>query len=341
MAQSPLIKFEDYFGIPAISFRSVGLNPYFDYKERTSTVRKCLNFVLFHFCFWLLVVSTILELVFCCTVFSEEGRLMDFCRAMSCALFDTMAIEEFLLIWWSGHRFTDFILQLEQMFPVDRETQDKYAIAKQAGDTQKLLKSFATIYTVCIFIWVVGTPLMDILLCNFQGTVYVFELPFKMWSPWDLNQTVPFYIALLMQFDTIYASVIMTLALNTFFVSIMAHIGLQFDMLSQNIRDLQPNDGQGLLKIIHLHIRLIEVGRHFSQLLSRTVFFNHLLSSVSICCALFQVLTSDIGEIFRFIFVLIVVLLQTINMSFVGNLLSDYVGQLFYCGLVGLPVFSY
>lgn len=319
------IKFKDYFGIPASSFRSVGLNPYFDHKERTSTVRKCLNFVQFHFCFWLLVVSTILELVFCGTVFSEDGRLMDFCRALSCALFDAMAIEEFLLIWWSGNKFTDFILQLEQMFPIDRETQEKYAIAKQAEDTQKMLRSLATIYTVCIFIWVVGTPLIDVLLCHLQGTVYVLELPFKMWSPWDLNETIPFYVALIMQFDTIYASVMITLALNTFFVSIMAHIGLQFDMLSQNIRDLQRNDAEGLLRIIHLHIRLIEVAKHFSQLLSRTVFFNHLLSSVSLCCALFQVLTSDVGEIFRFIFVLIIVLLQTFNMSFVGNLLSDNV----------------
>lgn len=329
MAEAPVVKFESYFGIAATSFRSLGLNPYFECKEETPKVRQWINFVHFHFCFWVLVVSTIFELIFCCTVFGEKELLMDFCRSISCAIFDIMGIEEYLLMWLSGYKFNEFILQLEQMFPNDRETQERYGVAKQAEDTIRLLRTLSMVYFLCIFIWVVGSPVYDILIAYYSETTYIFELPFKMWFPYDLTEPLWFYVALVMQFDTIYASVMMILAINSLFVSIIAQIGLQFDMLAQNFRELAPNDTRGLVRLTVFHNHLIDICQQFSGLLSRTVFLNHLLSSLALCFGLFQVLTSDTSEIFRFVVYLVCVLIQTFNMSFVGDQLIEHVRKRF------------
>lgn len=327
MTQSRLIKYEDYFELTARNFRSLGLNPYFECKKENSKSRKWLNFIHFHICFWLLLITTTLELIFCCTILGREGFLLDFCRTFSCALFDIMGVEEMILMWLSGNKFNEFILQLEQIFPNDRETQQKYEIALHEQNTRKILKALIKYFLFCIFIWVVGSPTFDIVLCYIEDTRYVFELPFKMWFPWDLQNPVAFYVALFMQLDTIYASVMIMLAANTFFVSIMSQIALQFDMLAQNIRELQPNDTRGIIKITLTHIRLIEVSQQFSHLISRTVFLNHILSSMALCCGVFQVITSEASEIFRFIVYLLCVLLQTFNMSYIGDLLIQQVSM--------------
>lgn len=99
-------------------------------------------------------------------------------------------------------------------------------------------------------------------------------------------------------------------------------------MLSQNIRDLPPNDEKGIIKLIVSHIRLIEISQQFAQLLSRTVFLNHILSSMALCLGLFECVTSDTSEIFRFIVYLLCVLVQTFNMSFIGDKLIQDVSRL-------------
>lgn len=115
-------------------------------------------------------------------------------------------------------------------------------------------------------------------------------------------------------------------------ISIMSQITLQFDMLAQNIRELQPNDMQGIIKITLMHIRLIEVSQQFARLISRTVFLNHILSSMGCSIGLFQVvITEDMGEKFRFIVYLLCVLLQTFNMSFIGDLLIEHVSVFISC----------
>lgn len=325
--QKPLIQFEDYFKTPAISFRILGLNPYFECKIRTTTLRKWFNFFLFHVCFWVLVLSTILELIFVITIAGDKAQIMEFVRALSCILFDVMGIEELLLIWLNGQKFNEFILQLEEVFPKDRKTQEKYAIHKHAKDTKLLLKNLTTVFMVCIFIWMAGSPVYDVVVSAIYDTPYVFELPFKMWSPVDLDQPLAFNIALLMQFDTIYASVLIILAVNTFMVSIVSQISLQFDMLAQNFRELPPNDTQGVIKLITTHIRLIEICKKFAELVSRTVFIVHFLSSLAICCGLFQMLQTDTSEIFRFLIFLICVLIQTFNVSYIGDVLIQHVSD--------------
>lgn len=331
MEQSHLVKYEDYFELTAANFRSLGLNPYFECKGKTSMSRKWLNFLHFHICFWTLLITTSLELFFCCTIVGREGQLLDFCRSFSCTLFDIMGIEEMILMW-SGNKFNEFILNLEQMFPIDRETQEKYKIAQHHQATIKILKMLTNLFFLCIFIWVVGSPTYDIVLCYIQNTRYVLDLPFQMWFPWDMDHPVAFYFALFMQLETIYASVMIILALNTLMISIMSQITLQFDMLAQNIKELQPNDLQGIIKITLMHIRLIEVSQQFARLISRTVFLNHILSSMGCSIGLFQVvITEDMGEKFRFIVYLLCVLLQTFNMSFIGDLLIEHVSVFISC----------
>lgn len=323
--EEQLIKFEDYFKISSGVFKSVGLNPNFNSKEPLSNTKNWLLFILFHVCFWVLVVTTILELIFVLTVAGDKDQLMDFCRAISCALFDVMGIEEMVLIWMSGNKFKAFILQLEEMFPNDPETQRKYNIRKHAQDTKMVVKNLTSVFVFCIVVWLVGSPCYDALVSHFTGSAYVFDLPFKMWAPVDLDDPVAFNTALFMQFDTIYASVMTILAVNTLFLSIVAQICLQFDMLSQNIRELPPNDEEGVIKLTLMHIRLIDISQQFAELISRTVFVNHILSSIALCCGLFQVVTSETSEIFRFVIYLICVLIQTFNMSYIGDRLIQHV----------------
>lgn len=328
-SKNRLIKFEDYFKTPSFSFSCIGLNPYFECKRPTTNIRKWINFVHFHLCFWLLFICTVCELIFAATVAGDKERLLDFCRALSCALFDIMGIELLLLMWISGFKFNEFILQLEDLFPNDYETQDKYFIFKHYKETQMVLQNLTNVFVICIFIWVVGSPCYDVLISYIDDTPYVFELPFKMWSPIRLDTPISFYVALFMQFDTIYASVLAILAVNTFFVSIVGLISLQFNMLAQNIREIPPNDQSRAIQLTRVHNRLIEISKQFSQLISRTEFVNHILSSIALCCALFQVVSSEPSEIFRFLIFIICVLIQTFTMSYIGDVLIQHVRNIY------------
>lgn len=319
MTKDRLIKFGDYFETASYGFTFIGLNPYFECKNKTSESRKLFNFILFHFCFWLSALTTLLEIGFFLSIMGDKEQLMEFCKTVSCALYDTIAVEQMLLMWLAGKKFNEFILRLEEMFPNDKVTQERYQVQQQAEDTKGLMKKVFTAFIFCFFIWVVGSPAYDILLCYYTDTKYVLELPFKILSPWDLDDPIPYYVALFLEFITMYSSVMIVVSVNMFFVSIVAQIRLQFEMLAQNIRDLTANDYQGLNSIIRQHIRLIDICGQFAELISRTVFVNQMLSSVALCCALFQVVSSTSSEIFRFLVYLMVVTIQTFNMSFVGD----------------------
>lgn len=321
---SKTIKFEDYFGIASTTFKSIGLNPYFESKRPTPKRRRWLNTILFQICFWVLTGCTSLEVVFSATVANKE-QLIDFCRAYACVMFGVMSIEEMLLIWMEGDKFDEFILQLEDIFPNDLETQEKYDIHKHLRDTKVVLKNLTTVFLTCIFIWVAGGPSYDFAINYINGTRYVFELPFKMWSPFDLTQRIVFEIVLFLECITVYGSVLVILAVNTLFVSIVAQINLQFDMLAQNLRDLEPNDKEGVIRIILMHNRLIVISQKFSQLISRTVFINNITSSMAICCGLFIVVTSSTSDAVRYFMLVLCVLVQTFNLSYIGDSLIQHV----------------
>lgn len=330
MAQDhTLIKFSDYFETAGYSFRAIGLNPYLECKEETSNARKLFNSALFHFCFWLSALTTFLEIAFFMSILGDMDQLMEFCKTVSCALYDTIAVEQMVLMWLSGKKFNHFISQLEAMFPNDRKTQERYAVHKQAKDTKRLMKNVFTAFIFCFFIWVVGSPAYDILLCYFTNKKYVLELPFKIFSyPWNLDDPIPYCVAMFLEFITMYSSVMIVVSVNMFFVSIVAHIRLQFEMLAQNIRDLTPNDYDGLNQAIRQHIRLIDVCGQFAKLISRTVFVNQMLSSLALCCALFQVVSTTSSEIFRFLVYMMVTTIQTFNMSIVGDSIMQNVSQI-------------
>lgn len=282
--QEPVqIQFGHYFEVAHYSFRQLGLNPYFECKQKTSKIRKFCNNVLFHFCFWLTALTTLLEIMFFMSILGDKDQLKEFAKTVSCALYDSIAVEQMFLIWTSGQKFNEFILNLEDMFPTDRETQERYAIKKQASDTKLLMKNLLFAFCFCFFIWVVGSPSYDVLLCYLTDTEYALELPFKIWSPWGLDDPIPYKVAMFLEFITMYSSVFIVVSVNMFFVSIVAQIRLQFDMLAQNIRDLRPNDMQGLSCAIRQHIRLIDICGQFAKLISRTVFVNQMLGSGALC----------------------------------------------------------
>lgn len=323
MAEGKLIHFEDFFRLTSSTFKTLGLNPYFDSKHSSSRLQKFLNQGWFHFCFWLLALTVYLEAAYLVSVFGDMSLYMHFCKTISCFPFDLMGLEQMILIWSSASKIDAFILQLEEMFPRDLGTQQLYRVQRQAKDTILTLRTILSSFLLCLFTWLVITPTYDVLVCYFTATPYVLELPFMIWSPSGLEETTPFYIALFLESVTMYASVMIIASVIMLYVSIVSQIGLQFEILAQNIRNLRADDLEGLGKITQQHMRLIDISQQFAGLISRTVFFNHLLSTLGICISLFQINLTD--ETFRYVVYLLTVFTQTFSLSSVGDSIMQQV----------------
>lgn len=329
MAEQPskLVQFDDYFLIPGLSFRAVGLNPYFENKVQRTKTQKLFTRLLFHVCFWILLVCQIMQAVFLFSIAGDMSRFLEFCRSFSCNLFNLLGLEKMLFIVFDGEKFDTFVNLLEAMFPSDLDTQRKYKIDQHLVAIIAVIRKLTAVFLLCIFVWVVGSPTIEIIICYYTNTKWVLELPFDMLTPWSPENPLLFVITFGLEFVTMYTTLMIILAVNIFLTAIVTQISLQFDMLAQNIRELPPNDVQGLNKLVETHIRLIEIGTVFSQLISRTAFMNHFLNSVTLCLSLFQIVTSPPSEIFRYIVSYMCVIIQTGNMSWIGNILSDHVGN--------------
>lgn len=325
VTQVKLVQFEDYFKIPAKCFLSIGLNPYFEVKEKSTGIEKILQCICFHLSFWNYILSLLFQFINILSVAGREGMFLDLLRALSCFIFGVLGMEELLLMWFEGGKFNAFILSLETMFPTDAKTQDTYSIREHYESIVRTLKQIVFLFVFCIFIWVVGSPIVDIILCHYQNTTYVLEVPFEEFTPWKQEHAPGLQLTFLNEIGTIYSSVMIILAVNVFFMSIVAQISLQFNMLCQNIRDLPADDVEHLWGLVKMHNRLIAIGLEFTKLISRTVFVNHIISSVAICCALIQVSIAEPMEIFRFVVYLICVIIQTFNMSWIGDILIEHV----------------
>lgn len=326
-SKEELVEFSEYFLIPAKSFRVVGLNPYFDLSEERSSLAHRMRRVFFHLCLTTVLVCAILKLVFVWLVLEDVTRFGDLCKSLSCALFEAMALEMMFLFGFEGHKFNSLLQRLAEMFPNSHKDQEIYSVKENAVIVTGKLKKLAFIFVFSIFIWVVGCPVNDLLISHYANTTYEMELPYDIYTPWDEQESL---YGLLLTFSielvTICSAVTTTLAANIFFVAVIAQISLQFKILAQNLRDLGPNDNRALAQYICHHNTLLDTCQEFCRLVSRTVFMNHILSSFALCLGLFQVVTSSNKEVFKFLVYLQCVLIQTFNISAIGEALKENVG---------------
>lgn len=323
--QQQPVQFEDYFYIPGLSFRCVGLNPYFENKVRATRSQKLFARILFHGCFWLLSLCLIMEIAFIISVAGDMDRFLDCCRAGSCSLFGLLGVEKMLFTAFDGQKFNTFINVLEDMFPKDLKTQRYYKIGEHSAFIIGLIKKLTACFFLCIFVWVVGSPTLELIICYYTNTKWELELPFDMLTPWQPDTPFLFAVTFFMEFVNIYTVVVIILAVNIFLTAVVTQISLQFDMLAQNIRELPPNDVPALNELVETHNRLIEIGTTFAELISRTAFMNHFLNSLTLCLSMFQIVTSPPLERFRFVTSYLCILLHTGNLSWIGNILSDHV----------------
>lgn len=324
-----LTQFEDLFEFTRrYGFRFVGLNPYFECKSPANNRNKLINGILFHCCFWIVTVTVVLELIFVFTIFGDMEQYMEFCKTLSGMAYDLMGAELLLLMWTSGTKFNEFILELEEMFPSDQGTQLHYGVKEQAKSTEITLKTIFGVFMLCLSVWVV-TPAYDLLHCYLTGTKYVLVLPYTIWMPPQMNETASSVTAMLLVVLTMYAVAMIIVSVNMLYVSIVSQIELQFEILAQNIRNLPPNDSLALCQTIQQHIRLINICQHFSKLISRSVFLNQLLSTLGICCGLFELALSD--EIFQYIVYLFAMVIQNFTLSFIGDRIMCSVSNAVAC----------
>lgn len=328
-----LVDFESVFKVSQYQFLTLGLNPYFEAKYPSSPNRRQFNKAWF---FTFICVITICALSNTLYMLSKTDdlntkNLLEICECLSCTLGGIMALEQLSMVWRKGDRFNEFILQLERMFPSEGNAQKRYSIATNNANTLSLLNRIANLYMIMIFIWTAGTLIIDAAYLKYQELPYELEPPLKMWAPFDLRNPILLPIIILLQLMTIYGCVVGVLCVNVFLTAIMSHICLQFNILAQMIEELRPNDTQGLLKLISMHLRLISISHEFAELISRPVFIFNTVSSLCLCSAMMELILGNVVERIKYAFYLLIVLMQNYNMSNIGDQLissvSNFLGQ--------------
>lgn len=327
----PLIQFEAFFTVSKYTFKSLGLNPYFECKEDVSAWSKWLLRGAFVFEMSILLITTALGIIFSVMILGDKDQIREFSKTVSCYIYNLMAIQQLILMRTSGSKFNEIILELEDRLPKDLETQKKYEIQRKAKETMLIMSNVLTFYIAAFVTWIFVAPAWDAISGYYSGIGYVFPLPWSIYFPWDQTQTIPFRVVLFFEFTTIHTTILTNVSVNMLLLSIVFQVQLQFEILAQNIRDVPPNDASGLYKLIHQHVQLMELTKKFASLISPMTFLNYMFSTFGLCFVLFNLATLD--EKLKFATFLVIFLIQTLIMSLVGETVMQNVMAIYRCRL--------
>ncbi|XP_017135212.1 putative odorant receptor 71a [Drosophila miranda] len=157
------------------------------------------------------------------------------------------------------------------------------------------------------------------------------KLPFSMWTPLDLQQPLGFWTAFSYQAVAIPFACLCDITLNLVNWYLMLHLSLCLRMLGQrlsalNRSGLQQEEEQlcaEFLELVSLHRRIKQQALDIESVISKSTFFQILVSSLVICCTVYSLkmtpVIQDMGKFAGLIQYCLSMVLEILSPSIYGN----------------------
>lgn len=326
-----VVVLQDYFTVPKFFFNTVGLNPYFELTESLSRRKRIRNQIWFLCSLFVLTYAVVGEAIYFVLAFGKPGaNVLELFGILPCTSLGVVALNEMALIIRCGDRINNLMVDIEEVFLKTKEEQDRFGVESAYRRNRIGIYNFTLAFFSLIMTFN-ALPLIFIAKDFSQTGVWRKEFPFLMWFPFDATTPIVFPIIYGLECWAGFGGVFHIVAVNIFFTSTLSVICLQFDILSETFRDIDPTKDKVVVKkelvmFVQRHNRLIDITKEAADIFSISILVNYLSSSIILCLAGFEIVAStDYVEILKFVLFLLSCLVLSLNMSLVGNRLLDSV----------------
>ncbi|XP_039745365.1 odorant receptor 4-like [Pararge aegeria] len=230
-----------------------------------------------------------------------SSSVVDFVASLHIVGYDTMSFGKLLTIWWTKDIFRSLLTKLEDLWPISDHDKDAVEIKNEKLSRLRIIQFWYAFWNI-LGVWLYNlTPIVIYIYHKIQGAPahlgYIWHLSY----PFDKTQPVYHELAFVFEVYAGVVSVWSMLGSDILFMTMASHISMLLRLLQLDIRRLavqhsnekkiQPIDCyENIVSVIKIHQRLITYGNDLEDAFSVVFLINVLLSSVNICCVVFNIL---------------------------------------------------
>ncbi|XP_034841165.1 odorant receptor 4-like isoform X2 [Maniola hyperantus] len=232
---------------------------------------------------------------------ATSSSVEDFVASLHIVGYDTMSFGKLLTIWWTKDIFRSLLIKLEDLWPTSEQDEDAVEIKNEKLSRLRVIQFWYAFWNI-LGVWLYNlTPVVIYIYHKIQGGPahlgYIWHLSY----PFDKSQPVYHELAFAFEMYSGVVSVWSMLGSDILFMTMASHISMLLRLLQFKIRRLAVDNSDSnnyqrvdcfddIVGVIKIHQRLITYGNDLKDAFSVVFLINVLLSSVNICCVVFNIL---------------------------------------------------
>ena len=179
----------------------------------------------------------------------------------------------------SRMKIKDVIKLLEHFYTKDENNQEIIKMQNMHLRSLRIYQIFPYLIYISPFIMLTLLPFLKLLYGFITSHHYELEHIGKLYLPFDQNQPLIYVAMIFNEVVFVFFSVCVVLMTDLLYIELVALTALQFNILSQKMNEINPQNGQelamGKLKeLINIHRELIEITQKLEKIFSPILFID-------------------------------------------------------------------
>lgn len=325
--------FKEFFIAGRIWFWYMPLNVFQQFSNPATGAKLFVMRALYYFVLFSMLVLLSLDVMFLVVALSSNG---DFIQCLTVTVWLVCAINAYqttLFTWNRGPQLVDLLTVLHENFPSTDQEKDKIHVQEISKDFVLKSAYLVTLYFIA-FTGMCIAPILLLVIEYWSYQVIDLQLPLILWFPFDPLK-MPWY-------PLIYLLELWFFSLNTFIIlgnasllgAITMIIGIQFRILSYNLRNLKfngefANDFHLMRDAIRQHNRVLYAAQRTTEMFSFQLLVAFTIASIVICIFSFLIIieTKLVLSVLYFL-VLVCYLAYTAVFALFGNEFIEHVSTI-------------
>lgn len=324
---SSLIEFDDFFVIPRMFYKALGMTFCNDKDEMNRTSK--MGVLLFSTTFLSINLCLFLEIVD-----MSDATIMDLTAVLPCFIFSFLGQCKIFVIWVNRKNVESLFRLMKQQFPTTTEGQRVFDV----NNTLKNMSRLERLYLAILMLGVWWFNLLPFFWSIFEyflnsSNIFVKRFPYYKWYPFRINNMWIYSAAYAEQMHTGVVVVNCFISADIFLISVISVLLMYFRHTQRQLREMIPrgdeDDVKNLKAIMNFHRITLIITKLTSSVFSPTLLFSFMSSILIICLAAFQTTAPEVAviQLVNNIFFLLHELVQTSVICYLGQSLMHYVSN--------------
>lgn len=321
-----LVELDDFFVIPKMFYRSVGVTPY---KDKKAVSHRAKQVVLFATTFLSINSCLLMQIID-----MSSANVMDLTGILCCFLFTLFSQIKIFIILSNRSNVNIFIELMKQQFPLTTKDQVDFDVSSALKNVLRLEKLY--IWTVVIGVWCFNLlPLswstVEYLLDSSKK--FVIRFPYYRWYPFEMDNMWIYLATYIQQAHVGVVAVNCVIASDILLFSAISLIRMYFrytrNQLKRMVLSGTEDDLVHLKVIMNFHRTTLIIAEMTNTVFSSPLLWTFLSSALTICLSKFQTTAPDVTVIQSVTFFMFFMheLVKTAVICYLGQSLMDYVSQ--------------